>query len=88
MPPYALGSINERRGMEQERCHVLGVQALPREGFKVCVSGGEQEREATSTFKEEGQLQVPSIIITPPTPTGETSSNEEEGGQDPPAKPY
>ncbi|KAJ1084215.1 hypothetical protein NDU88_004367 [Pleurodeles waltl] len=66
----------------------MGLEVSCLKGFKVCVSGGEQEREATSTFKEEGQLQVPSIIITPPTPTGETSSNEEEGGQDPPAKPY
>lgn len=65
----------------------MGLEVSCLKGFKVCVSGGEQELEEPPASKEEGHLQVPSIVITPPSPTGETSSNSEESGEDQPAKP-
>ncbi|GAB0195435.1 hypothetical protein GRJ2_002008800 [Grus japonensis] len=54
----------------------MGLKLSCLKGLKTCVSSGNGSGGTPEASPGEKRLHVPSIIVTPPTPTGTTLSRE------------
>lgn len=54
----------------------MGLKLSCLKGLKTCVSSGNGSDRTSVASPGEKHLHVPSIIVTPPTPTGATLSRE------------
>lgn len=58
----------------------MGLKLSCLKGLKMCVSSGNGSDRTQAASPGEKHLHVPSIIVTPPTPTGTMLSREARRG--------
>lgn len=61
----------------------MGLKLSCLKGLKMCVSSGNGGDGTLTVSSGQKRLHVPSIIVTPPTPTGTTLSREGRRGEGP-----